>query len=74
MLGEDDGVTVGLDAGLEEEALVGPALLQPHVGTQLVLTNTAAVAGVELQVPSRERDLLTIEMIDQVRVPDHNSH
>ena len=71
VLGEDDGVGVGLDAGLEQEGLVNPAPVQPHVGAQLVLPNTG-VAGVELQVASRERDLLTIEMVDQVGVPDHD--
>ena len=72
MLVEDDGVRVGLDTSLEGEALISPALIQPHIGAQLVLPSTAAVAGVELQVPSGERDLATIEMVDQVSVPEQS--
>ena len=64
VLGEDDGVAVGLDTGQEQEALSCPALVQSHVGPQLVLPSSAAAAGVQSQVASRERDLATVEMVD----------
>ena len=44
VLGEDDGVGVGLDTGQELEALVRPALLQSYIGPQLVFSTSAAVA------------------------------
>ena len=69
MLGEDDGVSVGLDTGLEQEELLSPGLVQSHEGPQLVLSSRAAVTGVQLQVASGERDLSTIVMVDQVSVP-----
>ena len=72
MLGEDDGVAVGLDTGEEEEGLVRPALVQSHIGPQQVLPTSTAVGGVQLQVSSRERNLSTIEMVHQVSVPDQN--
>ena len=49
-----------------------PGLIQPHIGAQLVLPGTTALAGVQRQVSSRERDLVTIEMVDQVRVSDQS--
>ena len=72
MLGEDDGVAVGLDTGQEQEALSCPALLQSHVGPQLVLPSSTAAAGVQSEGPSRERDLITVEMVDQVSVPEQS--
>ena len=72
MLGEDDGVAVGLDTGQEQEALSRPALVQSHVGPQLVLPSTTAAAGVQSQVASGERDLATVEMVDQVGVPEQS--
>ena len=72
MLGEDDGVGVGLDTGEEQEGLVRPGLVQPHIGTQLILPGSTAMAGVQLEVSSGERDLSTIQMVHQVRVSDQN--
>ena len=70
VLGEDDGVLVGPDTGEEDHLLVSPALLQHDVGAQQVLTDTAAVAGVQLEVPFGEGYLLSILVVHHVSVPE----
>ena len=70
MLCEDDGVVIGLDAGLENGLLMSPALVQSHISSKLVLPKTTAAAGVQMQISSREGDLLSILVIHHVSVPE----